>query len=216
MFLIISDVLSEAETAAAKQHLKGDIFQDGAATAGHHARSVKQNEQAEADQAAPVLKKVEAALLNHAVFKAAAKPHSIVKMMISRYRPGMAYGTHVDNAVIDGKRTDLAFTLFLNAPDTYNGGELVIEGHDGERSFKLPVGSLVLYPATTLHRVNEVTKGERLAVVGWIKSLIRDGDKRELLFDIDNLAASNISSDRAVVDLLHKVRANLMRMWIED
>jgi PKHD-type hydroxylase len=217
MFLVISNVLSQADVEAAKAHLASSVtFSDGAATAGRHAREVKNNEQADEKLVAPILKKVAMTLLAHPVFKAAARPRELVKLMVSRYKPGMAYGTHVDNPLMEGKRTDLSFTLFLNAPEAYNGGELVIEGNDDERRFKLPAGSLVLYPTTTLHRVQEVISGDRLAVVGWVRSLIRDDQQRELLFDLDNVLASLPDADRATVNRLHKVRANLTRMWVDD
>jgi PKHD-type hydroxylase len=217
MFLVISDVLSADEIAAARGFLaEGSLFSDGASTAGRHARAVKNNEQADAARTSPILKKTETVLMANPVFKAAARPQSFVKLMVSRYRKGMAYGTHVDNPLMEGKRTDLSLTLFLSEPETYSGGELVIEGNDGDRLFKLPAGSLVLYPTTTLHRVNEVTSGERLAIVGWVRSLIRNDQQRELLFDLDNAVASLGDADRAVADRLHKVRANLVRMWSED
>jgi PKHD-type hydroxylase len=217
MFLVISDVLSAEEIEAARSFLtEADLFSDGAKTAGHHARTVKNNEQADQARTAPLLKKAEAALMANQVFRAAARPQSFVKLMVSRYKPGMAYGTHVDNPLMEGKRTDLSFTLFLGEPQSYAGGELVIEGNDGDRAFKLPAGSLILYPTTTLHRVSEVTQGERLAIVGWVRSLIRNDQQRELLFDLDNAMASLTNADRANIDRLHKVRANLVRMWAED
>jgi PKHD-type hydroxylase len=217
MFLVISEVLSAPDVVAANQFLNTEAsFDDGSKSAGRHARSVKHNEQADAKSSAPILKKVEATLQMHPVFMAAARPQSFVKLMISRYRPGMAYGSHVDNPLMEGKRTDLSFTLFLSAPESYDGGELVIEGNDGDRTFKLPAGSLILYPTTTLHRVAEVTSGERIAVVGWVRSLICDDAQRELLFDLDNVVASLDGADRGVQDRLHKVRANLMRMWVDD
>jgi PKHD-type hydroxylase len=217
MFLVIADVLSGAEVDAARDHLNdSDKFGDGRTTAGSLARTVKNNQQADGQYAAPVLKKVESRLLVHPVFRSAARPRSIIKLLVSRYRPGMAYGTHVDNPLMEGQRTDLSFTLFLTDPASCEGGELVIEGNEGERSFKLPAGSLVLYPATTLHHVNEVTAGERLAVVGWVRSLIRHDSHRELLFDLDNVLASLPGADRSTIDRLQKVRANLVRLWAED
>jgi PKHD-type hydroxylase len=220
MYLPIADILTKAEIDAARAHIDGieSTFASGKLTAGHHAKSVKHNEQAAAEASAPVLTKVRDALLKHPVFKAAAQPQSIVKLMLSRYRPGMHYGSHVDEPFMEGKRTDLSFTLFLSPPETYDGGDLVIEETDGERAFKLEAGSVILYPSTTLHRVEDVTSGERLAVVGWIRSRLRDAGQREIIFDLENAIASlsAIQAPRAVLDRIYKTRANLIRMWAED
>ena len=132
---------------------------------------------------------MEQALLAHPVFKAVARPKQLVGLLVSRYRPGMEYGLHVDDAMMQGVRTDLSFTLFLSAPEAYEGGELVIEGNDAENAIKLPAGSAVVYPTTSLHRVAPVTAGERLVVVGWVRSLIRRADQREILFDLDAAVA---------------------------
>lgn len=220
MYLVIPDVLSTAEVTAARDHLAvaEAAFVSGKTTAGGHARAVKENEQVRGSAGDAILKKVESALLAHAVFKAAAQPKAFVRLMISRYRPGMHYGTHVDDALMQGQRTDLSFTLFLASPESYDGGELVIEDNDGERSYKLAAGHLILYPTTTLHHVAAVTRGERLAVVGWVRSYLRDPGQRELLFDLEN-AIATLRADtapRAVLDRLFKVKGNLLRMWIED
>ena len=158
------------------------------------------------------------ALLANTAFRSIARPKDFVNMLASRYQPGMAYGTHVDNALMGGVRTDLSFTLFLKEPDSYEGGALVIEGNDGESEIKLPAGSLVLYPTTTLHHVSEVTSGERLAIVGWVRSYVRSHENRETLFDLENSIASLrlANVDRAILDRLLKVKANLMRGWVED
>jgi PKHD-type hydroxylase len=195
-----------------------ESFAAGKATAGWHAKEVKHNEQAKGATADSVTAKVKDLLLAHPVFKAAARPKQFVRLLVSRYRPGMAYGTHVDDALVDGIRTDLSFTLFLSEPESYSGGELVIEGNNGETVVKLPSGSLVLYPTASLHRVNPVTMGERLAVVGWVRSYVRSPEQREILFDLDNVVAALREShvERAVLDRLFKVRANLLRMWAED
>jgi PKHD-type hydroxylase len=218
MFLVISDVLSAAEVEAMHVLIGGidESFQSGAATAGHHARAVKNNEQAGKDQAAPLLRKVDAAVLNNPVFKAAARPKQIIKSLLSRYKPGMHYGLHVDDPLMAGIRTDLSFTLFLSEPESYSGGALVVEDNSGERSFKLKAGSLILYPTTTLHRVEAVTSGERVAVVGWVRSFLRSGEQREIVFDLENIIASLHGADRAVLDQLYKVRANLLRLWVDD
>ena len=220
MLLNIADILDAASIAAIHNEIKtgGIIFTDGSATAGWQAKAVKKNEQASGAALDGIIQKASTAILAHPIFRAAANPKQLVKVMLSRYKPGMAYGTHVDNALMGGIRTDLSFTLFLSAPDTYEGGALVIEGNDGDNEIKLPAGSLVLYPTTTLHHVSEVTSGERLAIVGWVRSYIRSHENRETLFDLENAISSlrlgNV--DRAILDRLLKVKANLMRGWVED
>ena len=136
------------------------LFADGRSSAGWHAREVKHDLQARRSR--PVeraLETIESALLRNEVFAAAARPKAIPRLLISRYEPGMAYGSHVDDALIGGVRTDLAFTLFLADPESFGGGALVIEDACGEQEVKLPAGELFLYPATTLHRVAPVTSG---------------------------------------------------------
>jgi PKHD-type hydroxylase len=218
MFLPIADVLSSAEVSAIVATLNDSAFMSGKSTAGSHAQAVKDNEQAQEKAVRPVLTKVEQTLEAHPVFKAAARPKQFVKTMISRYRKGMEYGLHVDEPMMSGVRTDLSFTLFLSNPEDCEGGELVIEGHDGDRAFKLPSGSLILYPSATLHRVAPIKSGERLAVVGWVRSFIRNNEDRELLFDLETALAElrRQAADRAILDALYKVRANLLRKWIED
>jgi len=220
MFLQIHGVLDGPRVKALREKIEADpeAFRDGRKTAGWHAKDVKNNEQAKGDAATAVTEMVRQALLQNPVFKAAANPKSFVKLLLSRYRPGMAYGSHVDDALMGGIRTDLSFTLFLTEPGTYEGGALVIEGNDGDTEVKLPAGSLVLYPTTTLHRVEPVTKGERLAVVGWVRSYIRSHEDREILFDLENAIAAlrQAGAERAVMDRLLKVKANLLRKWAED
>jgi PKHD-type hydroxylase len=216
----IHGILDGAVLEAVRHTLEAEpkSFAQGKATAGWHAKDVKENEQAKGATADSVTAKVKDLLLAHPVFKAAARPKRFARLLVSRYRPGMAYGTHVDDALMDGIRADLSFTLFLSAPESYGGGELVVEGNDGETAVKLPAGSLVLYPTTSLHRVNPVTQGERLAVVGWVRSYIRSPEQRETLFDLDNVVAAlrEAHVERATLDRLFKVRANLLRMWAED
>jgi PKHD-type hydroxylase len=195
-----------------------DKFLSGEKTAGWHAREVKQNEQLDEKSAATITAKISATLLANPVFAAAARPKTFVKIMVSRYRPGMEYGLHVDDALMSGVRTDLSFTLFLSDPATYEGGELVIEGNDGMQEIKLPPGSLILYPTTTLHRVAPVKKGERIAIVGWVRSFIRNHEQREILFDLDNAIAMARADNagRETIDRLLKVNMNLLRQWAED
>lgn len=220
MMLRIAGLL-DAESLAALQSGLADpgLFADGRATAGWHARAVKHNLQARrggiVDHA---LAQIERALLAHDVFVAAARPKAIPRLLISRYEPGMTYGTHVDDALMGGTRTDLSFTLFLSDPEGYQGGALVIDDAYGEREVRLPAGELFLYPSTTLHRVVPVTSGVRLAAVGWVRSFVRDPAQRELLFDLDTARQRLFAREgkTAEFDLLSKTSANLLRMWAED
>lgn len=129
----------------------------------------------------------------------------------------MSYGTHTDNAMMGNQRADVSFTVFLNQPTDYDGGELVIEGPDDEQDYKLSAGTALVYPSSTLHRVNPVTAGQRLVTVGWVQSLIRDPAQRELLFDIDTVRRSLFAQYGKTIefDLLSKSVSNLLRRWAE-
>ena len=147
---------------------------------------MKNNRQAANDRKIETVRKlVEERILGHEVFALAVRPKALTSVMFSRYEPGMHYGSHVDDALMQGMRTDVSFTLFLSDPESYDGGELVIESASGEDAVKLAAGSLVAYPSTALHHVRRVTRGERLAAVGWARSYVRDGAQREMLFDLD-------------------------------
>jgi len=141
-------------------------------------------------------------------------------MLFSRYENGMSYGRHVDNALMGNQeflRSDVSFTLFLSSPSTYKGGELVIESSDGDRTYKLEGGSAIIYPSSTLHQVEPVTEGVRLAAVGWIQSLVRDPNEREILFDLDTTRRSIFAKEGKTIefDLISKSYANLLRKWAE-
>lgn len=218
MILQIADVLDQATLGAVLEASGEAVFDSGSSTAGWAARSVKNNLQAadEADTRA-ILEMVGKRLREHALIRSAARPKEWVRLTLSRYDSSMAYGTHVDNAFIEGRRTDCSFTLFLSAPDDYDGGELVLEETAGERAFKLDAGDLLLYPSTTLHRVAPVTRGSRLVVVGWITSRVRDAGQREILFDIERSmrAEHEARGKTQQFDRLSKTLNNLMRMWAD-
>ena len=219
MILAIADVLSAADIEDVRAGLATATFIDGKATAGWAAKLVKSNLQAsggaELDRLGALL---EARLTQHAVFALATRPKIVLGPLFSRYQPGHAYGTHVDDALMGGVRSDVAFTLFLSPPESYQGGELVIDTTAGEEAFKLAAGSVITYPATTLHRVAPVTQGERLAAVGWLRSYIRDAGRRELLFDLETARRRLFDQHgkSADADLLAKCAANLMRLWCDD
>ena len=223
MIICISGVLPPEEVEKIVAKLDSESFVDGRATAGRYARDVKQNQQLSSQSAvADDLKKAIAqALQQHPLIQMAARPKVMRPVMISRYQPGMTYGSHVDNALMGNAssiiRTDLSLTLFLSDPANYAGGELVIESHQGEQGFKLDAGSAVLYPSSTLHRVEPVTEGARLAAVTWIQSFVRDPSQREILFDLDTVRQSLFEQQGKSneFDLLAKSISNLLRLWSE-
>jgi PKHD-type hydroxylase len=219
MQIVIGNVLSADEIALVRETLARANFEDGRETAGFAARMVKHNRQAANDGKIDTVRKlVESRILGHAVFALAVRPKTLTSIMFSAYEPGMRYGSHVDDALMQDMRTDVSFTLFLSEPASYDGGELVIESASGEDAVKLEAGSLVAYPSTALHHVAEVTRGVRLAAVGWARSYIRDGARRELLFDLDTARRQMFAQQgkSAEYDLVSKSLANLLRMWVED
>ncbi len=223
MILCIGEILTGEQLKRVRSALDGGSFEDGRKTAGWHARLVKNNEQMTvADPAAQALRsEVEKALTEHPVFQMAARPAKITPILFSRYRDGMTYGNHVDDPVMgqgSGRmRTDISFTLFLDETDSYDGGELVTDTSAGEQSYKLPAGSVVLYPSSTLHRVEPVTLGQRRVAIGWIQSTIREPAQREVLFDLDTARRQLFerAGKTAEFDLLTKSLANLQRFWAE-
>jgi PKHD-type hydroxylase len=220
MLLQIAGVLTveAVENLSRSLNAEAESFTSGKNTAGWYARDIKNNDQSKGPAAIFAIEQVKATILANGLFVSAARPKAFVKTLVSRYRPGMHYGTHVDDALMGGIRTDMSFTLFLSDPKTYDGGELVIEAPDGDTDVKLEAGGLVLYPTTSLHRVKEVTRGERLAIVGWVRSFIRSSEHRETLFDLDQVVASlkTNNADRTLMNSVMKVRNTLTRMWAED
>lgn len=218
MLITIADVLSHADLQDIRSTLQAMRFEDGRATAGWSAKLVKDNEQAKEGAALDLLReRVSKAILDNEVFSLAVRPKALTPLLFSRYGGGQHYGTHVDNPLMNGIRTDISFTLFLADPDSYDGGELVIESVSGEEEIKFPAGHLVAYSSTTLHRVAPVTRGERLVAVGWAQSYLRDAAQRELLFDLENAKRGVFakSGKTPEFDLLAKTSANLFRMWAE-
>lgn len=222
MIICMANILTSEELGLIIDRLKNAEFVDGKLTAGWYAQQVKNNVQLKND-AAPTQELrnlVNQALKRNSLFQIAARPKAIRPIMFSRYQGGMYYGTHIDNAIMGDEelmRSDLSLTLFLSDPATYTGGELVIESTQGEQAFKLDAGSMVVYPTTTLHRVEPVTEGERLAAVTWVQSLVRDAHKREILFDLDTVRDTLFqkSGKTAEFDLLSKSIANLLRKWAD-
>lgn len=222
MLISISKVL-DADQRVLMEGMLGDlVWQDGAQTAGRVARQVKRNQQA--DLTRSIGPKVEQilfeAISKHPVLRAAAQPNKFSRLLVSRTGAGGGYGWHVDNAFMGegaaALRTDLSFTLFLSPPDSYAGGELVVDHAGQTQSLKLNAGGLVLYPSSRLHQVADVTFGERVVCVGWIESRIRRPDDRETLFDLINLKAelgARFDDQSPEMLTLSKIIANLKRRF---
>ena len=221
MLHCIPDILSPTEARQVCDRVQSLKFVDGSATAGVFARTVKRNEQVEnSPEAQKVQDFVMQALIRSVEFERFARPRNMKPIMFSRYEPGMEYGTHVDNAVMSGRppvRSDVSLTLFLSEPGSYDGGELTIQTMAGEEQIKLPAGSIVAYPSSSLHRVIPVTRGVRVAAVTWVQSMVRDPACREILFDLETTRRSIFESQGKTreFDLISKSFANLMRMWAE-
>lgn len=226
MLVQIPDLLTADELAGARALLDGGQWSDGNATAGVQSQLAKSNEQlAEtSDAAAKAGALVRDALGRNPLFMSAALPHTVFPPLFNRYGAGQAFGDHIDNAIRVHResgqriRTDLSATLFLADPDAYDGGELVVEDTYGLHEVKLPAGHMILYPASSLHRVQPVTRGARVASFFWIQSLVRDDARRTLLFDMDlavqRLAGQVGQGDPAVISLTGAYH-NLLRMWAE-
>jgi PKHD-type hydroxylase len=225
MLLHIPRVLTEAQVRHCRALLEQAKWVDGRETSGHLAARVKHNLQV--DEATPEAREmgnvVVTALERTPLFMAAALPLKVFPPLFNRYEPGMTFGAHVDNAIreLTGApqrvRTDLSATLFLGAPEEYDGGELVIDDTYGAHSVKLPAGDMILYPASSLHRVEPVTRGVRFASIFWVQSMVRDDGERGLLFDLD-MAISQVSEaqpDHPGVVALTSCYHNLLRRWAD-
>jgi PKHD-type hydroxylase len=225
VLLTIPDVLTDQQVREARQLLDEANWVDGRVTAGVQSARAKDNEQLPEDHPAGhrIGETILDALGQNPLFISAALPSRVFPPLFNRYRGGHAFGTHVDNAIrqITGTphriRTDLSATLFLSAPEEYDGGELQIEDTYGLQSVKLAAGDLVLYPSTSLHHVRPVTRGARVASFFWIQSMVRDDGARALLFDLDT-AIQRVNLDtpaHAAAVPLTGVYHNLLRRWAE-
>ena len=228
MLLHIPDVLTPTELAAMRAALASAAWIDGRATVGAQGAQVKRNQQL--DDHSPLRKQlgdvVLAALAASPLFHAATLPKRILPPRFNRYEGGGEYGFHVDGAVMgvagpdtmhEQMRSDVSCTLFLNEPDDYEGGELIISDSYGEHDVKLPAGDLIVYPSSSLHRVAPVTRGARLASFFWVQSLVRDGEQRGMLLDLDRSIQSftQVGADRDNVLRLTNLYHNLLRRWAE-
>jgi PKHD-type hydroxylase len=230
MLITIEKVLTVEQVNEARQKLASAEWVDGRVTAGYQAQDVKRN--AQIPENSPVAKElgemILAGLARSPRFMSAALPLRVFPPMFNSYAGGQTFGTHVDTAIrqlaTTGQRirTDLSATLFLTSPSEYDGGELIVEDSYGEKSVKLAAGDMVLYPATSLHRVEPVTRGNRVSSFFWIQSMIRQDAHRALLFELDasiqRLAGSEHAQSAPVKQSsvqLTGVYHNLLRQWAE-
>jgi PKHD-type hydroxylase len=225
MLLHIPEILTAEQLAECRTALAAAEWVDGRITAGHHSERVKNNRQV--PERHPVARRlgdvILGALDRSALFLSAALPLKTVPPLFNRYEGGETYGNHVDGAVrpVPGTphrvRTDLSATVFLSPPEDYDGGELVVDDTFGAHRVKLPAGSMILYPGSSLHRVEPVTRGVRLAAFFWIESMVRDDGRRRLLFDLDRSVqeiAGAMPASPAVAQL-YNVYHNLLRQWAD-
>ena len=223
MLLAVPAVLRPDEVALARSWLEGAHFVDGKLSAGDAARRVKVNE--EIDRASGNLERLDRLVMEnlarHPLYRSGALPLHAASPLYARYRPGMSYGEHLDDPVMGTQgllyRSDVAVTLFLNAPEDYEGGELAIRTAYGEQSVKLPAGDAVLYPSGSIHRVRPVTRGERLVAVTWVQSIVRDAARRELLHGLNGARETLLreAPESAAAAQVNAAYLNLIRMWSE-
>ena len=223
MLLQIPRVVTQDKLTVIRAILAKAQFVDGKLSAGMAAERVKNNEElaSDAKEIQQLNNLVMGSLVQHPLYQSAALPIKIASPFYARYRPGMTYGDHVDDPVMgppQGRyRSDVSTTVFLNEPEEYEGGELVIRTSFGDQRIKLPAGHVVVYPSSSLHHVAEVTRGERLVAVTWAQSMVRDAAKRELLYELNQARESLLKhrpeeADTRRVDVAY---VNLIRMWAD-
>ena len=223
MMVHIPKVLTPEQVARCREVMEKAAWVDGNVTSGHQAAKAKNNLQLPegSPEARELGTMVLEALARSNLFMSAVLPKQVFPPLFNRYDGGMTFGNHVDNAVRSGSgvriRTDVSSTLFISAPEDYDGGELIVDDTYGAHSVKLPAGDMIVYPATSLHHVTPITRGSRIASFFWTQSMIRDESKRSLLFDMD-LAIIKLTRDHpqhpSVVELT-AVYHNLLRQWAE-
>ncbi len=226
MMVHIPKVLTPEQVADCRRLLQQAQWIDGKATAGFQSAMAKDNLQLpeDAPQARQMGELILQALGRNPLFVSAALPSKVFAPLFNCYQGGQSFGLHVDNAVreVSGTgeriRTDLSATLFFTNPDEYDGGELLVEDTYGAHSVKLPAGDLILYPSTSLHRVNPVTRGARVCSFFWLQSMVRDDGQRSLLFDLDSSIQqlnSELGAGHASSVQLTGVYHNLLRRWAD-
>ncbi len=223
MLITIPDVLDTEELAVVHDYISSASFVDGKLSAGSEAVEVKNNlEMRTSDRHMAQLNNlVMGKLVKHPVYLNAAMPAKIAAPFYAKYTQGMQYGYHIDDPIMGPPgqryRTDLSITVFLNSPDDYDGGELVVQTAYGEQRVKQEAGSAVMYPSGSTHRVAEVTRGERVVAVTWVQSMVRDPAQRELLYRLSQARDMLLdkSKNGKETELVSNACINLMRMWSE-
>ena len=221
MLLAIPEILTLEQVRDCRQSLDAADWVDGRVTAGHQSLKAKDNMQLPENHpvAHTLGERILMALEKNPTFISAALPLKVFPPLFNRYQGGQSFGTHVDNAIrqVPGTphrvRTDLSATLFLSAPEEYEGGELVVEDTYGMHKVKLPAGHMILYPASSLHHVRPVTSGARLASFFWIQSMVRDDGERTLLYDLDT-SIRQLGATEAAIPLTG-IYHNLLRRWAD-
>ncbi len=225
MLLHIPQVLTPAEVAEIRQVLDTQGWVDGLRSTGPQAANVKRNLQLDTASPvfAPLSQRIAQALQRHPLFVSAVLPATMLPPMFNRYQGGGHYGNHIDNTIQTDRfsgqkvRTDVSTTVFLSSPDEYEGGELIAEDSFGTHEIKLDAGDAIVYPSTSLHRVEPVTSGVRVASFLWTQSLVRDAWRRSMLFDLDMtiLKLRNQLGDTAEVVALTGHYHKLLQQWAE-
>ncbi|MBO1272214.1 Fe2+-dependent dioxygenase [Shewanella sp. 4t3-1-2LB] len=223
MLIEIPQVFSSDEVLQLRQQLDERLWIDGNQTSGELAATRKRNQQLSKDDpvAQALGQLIMDRLLAHPLFVSAALPLEFYPPLFNRYEGGQTFGYHIDNAIRATEngmvRTDLSATLFLSEPDSYEGGELVIQDTYGQQRVKLSAGSLVLYPSTSLHQVTPVTAGERTSAFMWLQSMIRDEGQRRILFQLDQSIQTLTAqqADAQQIFNLSGIYHNLLRRWSE-
>ncbi len=221
MLLTIEGLLNAAQLEKIHEVLAHAEFVDGRLSAGFAARRVKRNQEMrqDPDRMKLLIRILMASLGHHETFRFGVLPHRVADPIFARYQPGMTYGDHVDDPIMGTTgprfRSDVSMTVFLNPPEDYDGGELVVRTSFGQRRVKLAAGDAVIYPSSSLHHVAEVTRGERMVALTWIQSYVRDPAQRELLYEL-NLAREALLKQAPEAEhtgYVDRSYANLVRMW---
>ena len=226
MLITIPEVLTAQQITQCRKIIDAGPWKDGRITAGTQAEQVKNNLQLPEDcaEALEARQMVVQALNQHGLFFTAALPKKVFPPLFNRYEGGSnSFGNHIDNAVRTSissgawVRTDLSATLFLSAPDSYDGGELIVEDRFGSQSIKLAAGDMILYPSSSVHRVEAVTRGARVACFFWVESMVRDDAQRSILFDLDTAILSLRQQHGESADTIRLTGCyhNLLRLWAD-
>lgn len=221
MLLEIPELLNPAQLAKIREVLAGANFVDGRLTAGKAAARGKRNEELAQDPATLSLlyRILMSTLGHHEAFRRFVLPYRVADFIFARYQPDMRYDDHVDDPIMGGAggkfRSDVSMTIFLQPAESYDGGELVIRTSYGDKRVKLEAGGAVIYPSASVHRVEAVTRGERLVALTWIQSFVRDAARRELLYELDRAREHllNTEPDAESTKLVDRSYVNLLRMW---